>query len=93
MQLIRIEVNINVKKRKGLIKDKIVVPYNLLSPEEKWRKYLFHEVFSTYRNLIPFSMICSASRGIATGANEFFCFSKSKAILFQFHSHTVAFVK
>lgn len=57
----------------------ISIPYKQLNPKDKWRRFLLQEDSCNYAHLIPFSTICSASRGIATGANDFFCFSKSKA--------------
>lgn len=51
-----------------------------LRPELKWRKYYQEQNGSRYTNLIPFSSVAKVVRGIATGANEYFTFSKSKAI-------------
>lgn len=64
----------------GLPLDKppLFVRYEALSPSEKWRRYLRREEEIAYRNLRPVSDFCRVSRGIATGANEFFCFSRSK---------------
>lgn len=56
----------------------ISVPYDKLKPNEKWRSYLFHETILSYVNLVDVSKFCQISRGIATGANYFFCMSKSK---------------
>lgn len=56
------------------------VPISEIRPEEKWRKYLKHEDVIEYANLVPLSNICLASRGIATGANSFFCLSRSDII-------------
>jgi adenine-specific DNA-methyltransferase len=52
---------------------------NELKPEVKWRKYYQEQNGVRYRNLIPFSSVAKVVRGIATGANEYFTFSKSKA--------------
>jgi adenine-specific DNA-methyltransferase len=54
--------------------------YNELDPEIKWRKYYQTQNGIRYKNLIPFSSVAKVVRGIATGANEYFTFSKSKAI-------------
>lgn len=50
-----------------------------LEPEIKWRKYYQQQNGIRYKNLIPFSSVAKVVRGIATGANEYFTFSKSKA--------------
>ena len=55
------------------------VSYNRLSASEKWRCHINQERQEEYRNLKPVSQFCSVSRGIATGDNEFFCFSRVKA--------------
>ncbi len=52
---------------------------NELQPEVKWRKYYQEQNGIRYKNLIPFSSVAKVVRGIATGANEYFTFSKSKA--------------
>ncbi|CAD5958640.1 Modification methylase AccI [Planktothrix rubescens] len=53
--------------------------YNELDPEIKWRKYYQAQNGIKYKNLILFSSVAKVVRGIATGANEYFIFSKSKA--------------
>jgi len=53
---------------------------NELIPETKWRKYYQIQNGIRYKNLIPFSNVAKVVRGIATGANDYFTFSKSKAI-------------
>lgn len=52
---------------------------NELEPEVKWRKYYQKQNGISYKNLIPFSSVAKVVRGIATGSNEYFTFSKSKA--------------
>ncbi len=52
---------------------------NKLEPKVKWRKYYQKQNGIRYKNLIPFSSAAKVVRGIATGANEYFTFSKSKA--------------
>ena len=54
------------------------VNYDCINAEDKWRIYLNQEETSDYTNLIDVSTFCKISRGIATGANDFFCMSKSK---------------
>jgi adenine-specific DNA-methyltransferase len=55
------------------------ISINDLEPEIKWRKYYQQQNGIRYKNLIPFSNVAKVVRGIATGANEYFTFSKSKA--------------
>lgn len=57
----------------------IRINYGQLSAEDKWRSLINQEKAVSYNNLVPISHFCSVSRGIATGANDFFCFSGSKA--------------
>ena len=56
----------------------ITVSYKDLNPKSKWRSYLYHEEQVGYANLTDIANFCHVSRGIATGANDFFCMSKSK---------------
>lgn len=56
-----------------------IFTHDELNPEIKWRKYYQAQNAIRYKNLIPFSSIAKIVRGIATGANEFFTFSRSKA--------------
>ncbi|MCA0230678.1 MAG: SAM-dependent methyltransferase [Bacteroidetes bacterium] len=56
-----------------------VFNHDELEPEVKWRKYYQAQNGVRYKNLIPFSSVAKVVRGIATGANDYFIFSKSKA--------------
>ena len=60
-------------------KNGIYVKYEDINYKDKWRSFLNHEEKVIYNNLVSVSTFCSVSRGIATGANDFFCFNKSKA--------------
>ena len=55
------------------------ISYNELSSTKKWRNYYELENSKKYLNLIDFSEYAQVKRGIATGANEYFSFNKSKA--------------
>lgn len=55
------------------------VDYTELVASEKWRFYINREEPKAYKNLKPIAQFCSISRGIATGDNDFFCFSLPKA--------------
>ena len=54
------------------------VAYADLDPAAKWREYLRAEEAVDRRNLRPVSDFCRVSRGIATGANTFFCLHRSE---------------
>ena len=58
----------------------ISIKYGDIDPNIKWRSYLYHEETVSYNSLMNLSKFCVVSRGIATGANDFYCFSKSKVI-------------
>ena len=60
------------------IKNGIFVNTNQLNPEEKWKKYYSDNNVSKYKNVVPFSTFAKVSRGIATGANNYFTFNQSK---------------
>lgn len=45
----------------------------------KWKSYYEKGNSCKYRHLVPFSKFAKVSRGIATGANDFFTFKPSKA--------------
>lgn len=49
-----------------------------LDAEIKWKSYYEESNGSKYRHLIPFSTFAKVSRGIATGANDYFAFKLSK---------------
>ena len=49
-----------------------------LNPEIKWKQYYEDTRSSNYDHLVPFSTFAKVSRGIATGANNFFTFKRSK---------------
>lgn len=57
----------------------IKVRYEDLRADEKWRPYLYQENQRPLVNLVPVGKYCRISRGIATGANDFFCFSRQEA--------------
>ena len=56
---------------------------NELDPNIKWRQYYQLQSSINYKNLVPFSTFAKVVRGIATGANEYFTFKKSKAEKFS----------
>ena len=51
---------------------------NELDADIKWKAYYEENNCDKYRNLIPFSTFAKVSRGIATGANDYFTFNLSK---------------
>ena len=53
-----------------------------LKPETKWKQYYEGARSADYRHLVPFSAFAKVSRGIATGANDYFTFRESKKELY-----------
>ena len=49
-----------------------------LDPTIKWRRYYEQTNVSKYQHLVPFNTFAKVSRGIATGANDYFVFKRSK---------------
>lgn len=49
-----------------------------LNPEIKWKQYYDDTWSSNYKDLVPFSTFAKVTRGIATGANDYFTFKMSK---------------
>ena len=50
-----------------------------LDPNIKWKSYYEEGNSCKYNHLVPFSKFAKVSRGIATGANDYFTFKPSKA--------------
>ena len=50
-----------------------------LSPDVKWKNYYQAQNSPQFKHLVPFSKYAKVVRGIATGANDYFTFNKSKA--------------
>lgn len=48
-----------------------------LKPENKWKQYYESKKLFKYNHLTPFSTFARVSRGIATGANNYFTFKQS----------------
>ncbi len=71
----------------GKFQKSIQIAYDHLKADEKWRSYINQEEKKKYTNLKPIAEYCSISRGIATGANDFFCFSLSKAKQYRIPKH------
>lgn len=55
------------------------VSFENLDPDVKWRRYYQAPNEHRYQDLVPFSTYGKVSRGIATGSNDFFIFTKTKA--------------
>ena len=53
-----------------------------LNPSVKWREYYQEQHPQKFKNLVPFTDYAVVMRGIATGANDYFTFSQSKADAF-----------
>ena len=54
------------------------IPVNVLNPDLKWKSYYEEEQSCKYNHLVPFSTFAKVSRGIATGANDYFTFNEEK---------------
>lgn len=50
-----------------------------IQPEVKWKRYYSHSHATKFKHLVDFSTYAKVSRGIATGANKFFTFTRAKA--------------
>lgn len=59
------------------------IPVKELAPEVKWKQYYEETQASKYNYLVPFSTFAKVSRGIATGANDYFTFKTSKKDLYS----------
>ena len=55
------------------------IKFTDLNPEIKWKAYYQKQNSIKFKNLVPFSSYAKVVRGIATGSNEYFTFSSSKA--------------
>ena len=53
--------------------------FSELNPDIKWKTYYQKQNSIKFKNLVPFSTYAKVVRGIATGSNEYFTFSISKA--------------
>jgi adenine-specific DNA-methyltransferase len=51
---------------------------SIIQSEIKWRAYYQEQNSKLYNDLVPFSTYGKVSRGIATGANNYFVFNKEK---------------
>ncbi len=51
-----------------------------MNPGDKWRKYYQPERPDHYSNVCTLDQFARINRGIATGANHFFCFTESKRL-------------
>lgn len=63
--------------------------YCELNPEEKWNLYFENETSDEYRNVIDFSKIARAKRGIATGGNAFFALNKEQIELYELSTNVL----
>lgn len=59
--------------------DNQIFDFNTLNPDIKWKAYYQKQNCINYKHLVPFANFGKVVRGIATGANDYFTFSISKA--------------
>ncbi|WP_321469254.1 N-6 DNA methylase [Halarcobacter sp.] len=72
-------LNINDINKKYSELDSIEYNIDALDCKKKWRNYFDKPKNLLYQNLTQFNNIGKVKRGIATGDNDFFIFTKSKA--------------
>lgn len=58
-----------------------------LKAEVKWKQYYEEKEKPVFLNLVPFSKFAKVSRGIATGANDYFTFKPSKVYNYNIPSN------
>lgn len=68
----------NVEDINYCLNNFIEISYNEIDPQVKWKSYYDKTNCSKYSDLVPFSTFAKVTRGIATGANEYFTFKHSK---------------
>lgn len=68
----------NVKELHSSLTEYKTYASHQLNPEIKWKQYYEDNKSSQYNKLVPFSTFAKVSRGIATGANDYFTFKASK---------------
>lgn len=68
----------NVEDIKNSLNNFIEISYNEIDPQVKWKSYYDKTNSNKYCDLVPFSTFAKVTRGIATGANEYFTFKHSK---------------
>ncbi len=68
----------DVAKLDSSLTDYTTFDSHQLNPEIKWKQYYEDTRSSKYNHLVPFSTFAKVSRGIATGANNYFTFKRSK---------------
>lgn len=73
----------NVKDIASFQKDCVSYRVCDLDPTIKWKQYYEVTETSKYSHLVPFSTFAKVSRGIATGANNYFTFKASKKDLYS----------
>lgn len=77
LENIEISENDQDQNNKDNIKP-LEVEVEKIQANEKWRIFLNHEEVNNFNNLVDVSNFCKTKRGIATGANEYFCFTSNK---------------
>ena len=71
--------NINsIEQLPSALNNYSIFPTDKLNPSIKWKQYYASTQSSKYLHLVPLSTFAKVSRGIATGANDYFTFNASK---------------
>ncbi len=68
----------NLEQLSYSLNNYIEISYDEIDPQIKWRSYYDKTNCKKYSDLVPFSTFAKVTRGIATGANEYFTFKRSK---------------
>ena len=69
----------NIERLNTCLGEYVEYETSALDANIKWKSYYEEGNSSKYSHLVPFSKFAKVSRGIATGANEYFTFKPSKA--------------
>jgi len=56
-----------------------ILPAETINPEIKWKTYYQPQKSHVFNHLVPFTRFARVTRGIATGANDYFTFNQEKA--------------
>lgn len=73
----------NIENLTSSLSKHVSLAANKLDPTVKWKQYYESTQASKYSHLVPFSTFAKVSRGIATGANDYFTFKVSKKELYN----------
>lgn len=79
LRKVRFSLVNNIESLNTCLVESVEYDTSELDANVKWKSYYEEGNSSKYNHLVPFSKFAKVSRGIATGANEYFTFKPSKA--------------